>query len=85
MTDITAAGHNWKQYNDKNGHMTAFVLEPPKRDEYAGLNFEHHMADGFTIYASDNRGDLVTQRYMGYSKREAARMFRQVLAERNGQ
>lgn len=52
------------------------------RDEYAGLNFTYHMVDGFTISGSDWNGNYLDRRFIGYGKREAARLFRRLFREK---
>jgi hypothetical protein len=39
------------------------------------MTIEKHRADGFTIWGTDAQGYLVHQRYIGYTQREAKRLF----------
>ena len=45
------------------------------------ISIEYHLSDGFTLYASDAEGYLVHMRYIGYTRREAERMFRAWIKE----
>jgi hypothetical protein len=40
------------------------------------ITVERHLVDGFTLWATDQQGYLISQRYMGYTLREAKALFR---------
>ena len=47
------------------------------------ITVEYHTHDGFTLWGTDREGYLVHRRFMGYTVREAKRMFRSALVEGN--
>jgi hypothetical protein len=40
------------------------------------IQIQRHAADGFTLYASDDLGNLIQERFIGYTIREARAIFR---------
>lgn len=40
------------------------------------ISLERHAADGFTLYASDDLGNLIQERFIGYTVREARAIFK---------
>lgn len=40
------------------------------------ISLERHAVDGFTLYALDDQGYLIQERFIGYTVREARAIFR---------
>jgi hypothetical protein len=40
------------------------------------IQIQRHAADGFTLYALDDQGHLMQERFIGYTVREARAIFR---------
>jgi hypothetical protein len=41
------------------------------------IQIQRHAADGFTLYASDDLGNLIQERFIGYTVREARAIFKE--------